>query len=139
VQKTVDENDASIIELNGIVRAKLAVDNPKDVWANYREVGAIWFRGSDRLKPNMALATDFDDDGSQLMIGSLKLSNSTIETFTQYATTENNCFRCHNTEQRLLTSSDGSSLEPLKPTNLNISHAFVNIYTWTQEMAKKNN
>ncbi len=136
VQKTVEENDASIIELNGIVRAKLAADNPKDVWANYREVGAIWFRGSDRLKPDMSFETDFDVDGSQLLIGSLKLSNSTIETFTQYASAENNCFRCHNTEQRLLTASDGSSLEPLKPTNLNISHAFVNIYTWTQEMAK---
>ena len=136
IQGTVDENDAGIKELNAIVRANLKKEG--DVWANYREIGAIWFKTNKGLNPNMSLATDFNDKGNQLLIGSLMLSNPTIETFTQFTSTENNCFRCHNTEQRLLTSSSGRLLDPLKPMNLNISHAFVNIYTWSQEMALDN-
>lgn len=136
IRKNIAINDAGLKELNAIVKSNLSEE--KDVWANYREIGSIWFRAKNALKPDMSLATDFDEKGNQLLIGSMMLSNSTIETYTQFASTENNCFRCHNTEQRLLQSSSGKPLKPLKPMNLNISHAFVNIYTWSQEMALDN-
>lgn len=136
IQKTIDTSHADVTKLNTLVSTRLKEE--KNLWANYRQVGSLWFKGENLLKPNMTLATDFNEDGSQLLIGAMMLSNSTIETFTQVASTENNCFRCHNTEQRLLGTVNGYKLEPLKPTNLNISHAFVNIYTWSQLLEKMN-
>lgn len=130
VQKSVETNDLNVSDMNKAVMPRLAAEG--DVWANYREVGAIWFRPTDALKPGMNLSTDFAPDGSQLLIGSLKLSNATIETFTQVQSTMNNCFRCHNTEQVLPPSA---KYKPLKAMNLNISHAFQNIYFWSQEQA----
>lgn len=118
------QNDGNIAELNKDVGSKLA---STDVWRNYREVGAIWFNTIDGLKPGLDLATD------ELLTGSLKLSNSTIETFTQRASVMENCFRCHNTEQEIAPST---TLSSLPATNLNISHAFQNIFFWSQETAK---
>ncbi len=116
-------NDEHISELNDSVHSSL---DENDVWKNYREVGAIWFLHTDSLKPGQSLATDSNPD----LTGSVSLSNSTIETFTQVASTENNCFRCHNTLQQLPPSRD---LESLPASNLNISHALQNIYFWSQE------
>ena len=124
--KNIKENDDNIKSLNDSVLSKL---DKKDVWRNYYEVGAIWFAAINGLKPNMPLADD------QILTGSLKLSNSTIETFTQVQSTQNNCFRCHNTMHRFPPSAD---LDPLPGLELNISHAFVNIYFWSQELQKKN-
>ena len=132
--------------------AQVQLNQEKDVWANYRQIGSIWFKATNALIPNQTFADDFINEkilaklkqnnsktkkkvGDQFLIGSLALSNSTIETYTQFASAENNCFRCHNTEQRLL----GAELAPLKPMNINISHAFVNMYTWAQEIAAKKN
>ena len=115
-------NDGNIKDLNTSVGALL---NDSDIWKNYQEVGAIWFKGENKLEPGMSLATD------TLLAGSLSLSNSTIETFTQVASTENNCFRCHNTLQQLPPHL--GPLEPLPASNLNISHALLNIYFWSQE------
>ncbi|MCV6587667.1 MAG: hypothetical protein OIF57_01375 [Marinobacterium sp.] len=136
----VPTNIRVVKELNASVKDNLDKD---DVWSNYFEVGAIWFRGANRLKPGMDLAEDYDPDipaddpKHQLLIGSLKLSNSTIETFTQRANTMDNCFRCHNTQYRLPPSGN-PDLQPLKATNLNISHAFMNIYFWSQEQSLNN-
>ncbi len=118
--KNMEINDNNIKKLNASVLASLASD---DVWSNYHEVGAIWFGAIDGLKPNMSLETD------DILTGSLKLSNSTIETFTQTQSTENNCFRCHNTMQRFPPTTD---LDPLPGLNLNISRALENIYFWSQ-------
>ncbi len=118
------QNDANIASLNESVESFF---NEEDVWKNYREVGAIWFNKIDGLKPGMSLATD------ENLTGSLRLSNSTIETFTQVATTENNCFRCHNSLQQL---PQPPGLKPLPASNLNISHALMNIYFWSQEDAQ---
>ncbi|WP_462153174.1 hypothetical protein [Pseudoalteromonas xiamenensis] len=102
---------------------------------NYFEVGAIWINNEaatkdpleSPLKPGLNFATD------DYLTGSLRLSNSTIETYTQSATAMNNCFRCHNTEQAFAPKS---GLKPLPATNLNISHAFQNIFFWSQEKDK---
>lgn len=117
--KNVITNDQNIADLNADVLSHL---NEDDVWRNYFEVGAIWFKGKDKLKPNMPLDTD------EILTGSLKLSNATIETYTQIQSTMNNCFRCHNTEQ-----SFTPGLHPLPGLNINISRAFQNIYFWSQD------
>jgi len=123
------KNDQNIIDLNSHVAAKFGSD---DVWRNYAEVGAIWFKGDNpkTLRPGLNLAQD------TLLSGSLSLSNSTIETFTQVADAQNNCFRCHNTLQALPPKR---GLDPLPASNLNISHAFQNIYFWSQEQTQANN
>lgn len=113
-------NDSAVSQLNDSVHSQLT-----GIWNNYHEVGAIWFKNGSDLKPGLSLEKD------DLLIGSLKLSNSTIETFTQTQSTMNNCFRCHNTQQEF---PPNASLDPLKATNLNISHAFKNIYFWSQEL-----
>jgi hypothetical protein len=135
---SVDSNDANIIALNEAVITNLKTQ--PGPWSNYFEVGAIWFLGIDALKPNMALATDFlpetsIDPKKQLLTGSLKLSNATIETFTQTQSTKQNCFRCHNTEQAFPPTVGEPRLKPLPPLNLNISHSFMNMYFWSQQLA----
>lgn len=116
---SVHTNDQNIDSLNTQVGAKL-----DDVWRNYFEVGAIWFLDGSKFKPGLNLDTD------QLLTGSLKLSNATIETFTQVQSAMNNCFRCHNTQQEFPPKM---SLDPLPPLDINISHALQNIYFWSQE------
>ena len=121
-QAKIKTNDTNINQLNQQVTKILSAE--KDVWANYIEVGAIWFKDTDTLVPNDAMATD------ALMTGSFKLSNSTIETFTQTQSVMNNCFRCHNTEQRF---PPATTMMPLPGLNIDISHIIVNGYFWEQE------
>ncbi|KLN64010.1 hypothetical protein ZX61_17850 [Vibrio sp. VPAP30] len=126
-------NTDNIKSLNASVWANL----PKQLGylSNYFQVGAIWINNTagtndplkSPLKPGLTFATD------EILTGSLRLSNSTIETYTQSATAMNNCFRCHNTEQAFAPKPD---LTPLPATNLNISHAFQNIFFWSQEKDK---
>lgn len=118
----IQTNDQNIELLNNEVRARLTEEG--DVWRHYMEVGAIWFQSDNALEPNDSLATD------KLLTGSLKLSNATIETFTQTQSTMNNCFRCHNTEQRFPPTA---SLNPLPGKDVNISHIIVNGFFWTQK------
>lgn len=123
--QSVPTNIADVKRLNASVLSKMSSG---DVWSNYFEVGAIWFAPGAKLEPNLPLATD------ERLTGSLKLSNAVIETFTQSQSTMNNCFRCHNTLQRFPSKT---SLDPLPGLNLNISHAFVNLYFWSQELAQQ--
>lgn len=118
-------NTDNIKTMNTSVHAHL---NKSEVWKNYHEVGAIWFEKTNNLVPGLTLAND------NRLTGSLKLSNSTIETFTQQTSAMNNCFRCHNTAQQFPPKM---SLDPLPATNLNISHAFQNIFFWSQEDIKE--
>jgi hypothetical protein len=133
ILKNITTNTENIVSLNAIVRTRL-----KDVFANYREIGVIWFAGKNRLEPDMHLTTDLGKDAkgepNQLLIGSLKLSNATIETFTQLASAQENCFRCHNTVGVTNPKGEADGIVGLKAMNLNISHAFLNMYFWSQEM-----
>jgi hypothetical protein len=121
-QDSIKTNDANIALLNDEVMAKLK--QAGDVWANYREVGAIWFLESDNLAPDLPLADD------SRLTGSFKLSNATIETFTQSQSTMNNCFRCHNTAQHF---PPATSMNPMPGLDLNVSRIIVNGYFWSQE------
>lgn len=114
-------NDSNIEQLNDEVRAQLAKE--KSVWQNYYEVGAIWFNEENALTPNQ----DFQNDG--LLTGSINLSNSVIETFTQTQNTMDNCIACHNTEQAFPPES---SMDALPGKNVNISHLLLNFYFMNQ-------
>jgi len=124
VARLMNQNDANVESLNGHVLDSLSTD---DVWSNYEEVGAIWFSQENALTPGDALGTD------ALLIGSLRLSNSTIETFTQTQSVMNNCFRCHNTMQQLTPLASGVQRRGLPAKNINISHIIVNGYFRARE------
>ncbi|RMF12050.1 MAG: hypothetical protein D6757_10205 [Alphaproteobacteria bacterium] len=104
-------NRRAIVDLDRGVRARLSREG--GVWSHYFESGAIWFKDGSQLKPGLGLADD------TLLAGSLKLANTTMETFTQEAADTQNCFRCHNT----LSFQGG-------PPNmdLDISHAFIGYF-----------
>jgi len=115
-------NIANIAMLNDSVLTRLA--DEAGPWKNYFELGAIWFINAGTLTPGLSLQTN------ELMTGSVGLSNATIETFTQVPNVQENCFRCHNTAQ-VFPANTG--MIPMPATNLNISHAFLNLYFWSQE------
>ncbi len=128
-----DCNIANIQSINASVQGQL-----NDVWKNYFEVGAIWFVAEDALAPNCTfqpgsalecIPTPTPDGAPPLLTGSIKLSNSTIETFTQVQSTQNNCFACHNTTQVISPDPRAQSLPGL---NVNISHVVINDYFQAQ-------
>lgn len=116
VPGSTDSNDqqnlAAITTLNQSVWDQLAPDN---LWRNYFEVGAVWTNGD--LQPN--------NDQQANLIGSTKLSNATIETFTQQVASQNNCFSCHNT---LMFNPTDLTIPPLQGTNINLSHIITTAY-----------
>ncbi len=114
------QNVANIASLNTSVDAQLETDS---IWRNYMETGAIWFAAVDGLKPNMAMEGD-------ILTGSVKLSNATIETFTQKVRSEEQCFACHRTDALYPISAPDKVL-PGK--NLNISHILLNAYVQNLE------
>jgi hypothetical protein len=114
------QNSANIGSLNSTVHAGLEADS---VWRNYMETGAIWFSQADALEPNMAM-----DDS--IITGSVKLSNSVIETFTQKVRSEDQCFSCHRTD--MVFPPDAVD-QPLPGKNLNISHILLNAYVQNLE------
>lgn len=111
------DNRSAISHLNDSVHQLM----PKDsIWKNYNEVGAVWFSKSDALKPDWNPNTD-----DSLLIGSTRLSNSTIETFTQNVRGQNECFGCHNT-MALISVPESGKILPGK--NVNTSHILLKNY-----------
>lgn len=125
-----DCNIDNIKSMNAAVDGQL-----NDVWKNYFEVGAIWFNKLDALQPNCtfqpgsALECVPTGGTSPLLTGSVRLSNSTIETFTQVQSTQDNCFACHNTTQVISPDPRAQSLPGL---NVNLSHVVINDYFQAQ-------
>lgn len=75
-------NVATIKSLNQSVRGVLPAGS---VWRNYFLVGAVWTKGG-------ALPATSTNE-----VGSVSLSNATLETFTQATPPQQgNCFGCHN-------------------------------------------
>ena len=125
-----DCNIPNIMSMNASAQSQL-----NDVWKNYFEVGAIWFNQLDALQPNCTFQPGSSlecvppDKKSPLLTGSMRLSNSTIETFTQVQSTQNNCFACHNTTQVISPDPRAQSLPGL---NVNLSHVVINDYFQAQ-------
>jgi hypothetical protein len=100
-------DQANIKSLNESVRAQLEAVS---VWRNYFLVGSVWFDGSNRLEPGLT--------GPYIQrrtTGSVRLSNSTMETFTQLG--RKNCFSCHDSGAR-------GDLG-LPAMNMNLSHVLT--------------
>ena len=109
-------NQNNIERLNGIVH-----DSQPDnsLCQNYHEVGAVWFdldNGS--LHPDWSPTTD-----PNLETGSLTLSNSVIETFTQDPNQQDGCFSCHNTT-RFMPDKE----HEIKGKNVLTSHIILKNY-----------
>lgn len=110
-------NQSHIMDLNTSVKSQL---DASSIWRNYFEVGAIWFNNPDLLKPNWN-PTLVDS----ILTGSLQLSNSTIETFTQKIVSENECFSCHNSSAM---TDVPAGVNMLGGKNINLSHILLKNY-----------
>lgn len=119
-----DNNIGNIKSLNDSVHASL-----DGVWNNYFEVGAIWFSSGNALKPNCSFQPGSlecrADPAKPLLTGSTQLSNTTVETFTQSQSAQDNCFACHNTLQVISPNAKAPSLPGL---DVDISHVLINHY-----------
>jgi hypothetical protein len=117
-------NVANIVTINKSVHAQL-----KDLWKNYFEVGAIWFSSPDALEPNCTFQPGAlecpAEKGQPILTGSTHLSNTTVETFTQTQSTQDNCFACHNTVQ---VSATNPTMQSLPGLDVDISHVLINQY-----------
>lgn len=111
---STNPNITIIKDLNASVWKQLAKGN---IWKNYMEGGAIWTHGTNQFGPNKT----FQDQ----LLGCTTLSNTVIETFTQNLASQHNCFSCHNT---LMYSPSNLALDPLRGTNLNLSHLILDAY-----------
>ena len=119
-------NQENIEHLNQNIKSQLE----GSVWANYFEVGAVWFNTSKgTLKPNWSPNVD-----DSMVTGSLKLSNSTIETFTQKVGSMNQCFSCHNT---MSVTSLPEGIETLAGKNANTSHVLLKNYQKGGEVQRR--
>jgi hypothetical protein len=117
-------NVGNIKSMNDSVHSQL-----KDVFNNYFEVGAIWFNAENALKPNCTFQPGSLECRNQpdtpILTGSTQLSNTTVETFTQAQSAQNNCFACHNTVQ---VTSPNAAVPSLPGLNVDISHVLINKY-----------
>jgi hypothetical protein len=121
-----ETNVANIKTLNESAQSQL-----KDVWNNYFEVGAIWFSSANALKPNCTFqpgsleCRPASAPDQAILTGSTQLSNTTVETFTQSQSAQDNCFACHNTVQVISQNTRAPSLPGL---NVGLSHVLINDY-----------
>lgn len=117
-------NVDNIKSLNASVHSQL-----KGVWNNYFEVGAIWFSSADALKPNCTFQPGALEcpakPGMPILTGSTQVSNTTVETFTQSQSAQDNCFACHNTVQ---VTSQTTQVPSLPGLNVDISHVLIDEY-----------
>jgi hypothetical protein len=104
-----NQDTTNIKSLNQSVHDQLTANS---VWKNYFLVGGVWFADGKNLKPGLN-----GIDMQMFAVGSVQLSNSTMETFTQQpfptpVGPRSNCFSCHKT----------ASQPSLGAKNLNLSH-----------------
>lgn len=114
-----DTNQGNIDMLNASVHSQLPENS---LWKNYMEVGAVWFNIDKGV-----LVPDWTPNADSLnrITGSIKLSNATIETFTQNIVSQNECFSCHNTLAVTFTPK-GTPILPGK--NASTSHILLKNY-----------
>jgi len=116
-----DDDPDVIRDLNDSVHRMLS---PNSVWRNYSFMGAMWLNDPER---DFKEYSDFnrtaaDLAGTKVLGGDAKLSNTTMETFTQ---SNENCFSCHNT----LAQSVGHG-DSIPGKRLNMSHALSAAYMY---------
>jgi hypothetical protein len=116
-----DDDPSTIVSLNESVHKQLP---PKrSVWRNYDLKGATWLEKPAR---DFEAGVDFTALQAQrptdkILAGDTKLSNTTMETFTQAT---QNCFSCHRTTEERIPQSDDAF--PAK--KITISHILTTAY-----------
>jgi hypothetical protein len=104
------ENITAIQQLNTALvgptgmLTQLPASNPMSVWQNYEMIGGLWTKGGvESCDPTLnncnlpVINTYYAADPTNMQRGSLQLTNMTLETFQQGATSQiPNCFGCHN-------------------------------------------
>lgn len=110
--------DPAITDLNQQMTTLFAGKDPagKDWRRNYRLVGAVWMNQprKDGFKEGMVFSND-----DPLLAGENRLSNASIESFTQTAAPH--CFSCHTTDVQ--DQDLGTKFLPAR--RINISHVFT--------------
>jgi hypothetical protein len=106
-------------ELNKDVTARLAIDG--DIATHYRLIGSLWVKDG-ALQPNQIPGLP------DSQAGSIRLANTTMETFRQSV---GNCFSCHNTKP--FAYNDVS----LPALNLNLSHTLIQSYVTNKQLLKR--
>ena len=116
-----EEDPEEIISLNASVHTQLPTGLA--VWKNYKMIGAVWL---DDPAASFQPGKKFDVDAE--LAGETKLSNATMETFTQEG--KQHCFQCHDTRQQ--PQSGGNIVLPAK--KINVSHILVNAYLFGRQL-----
>jgi len=96
--------------------------------SGYSEVGAVWSNKDDRNEWPLIQKEKLNVTFQNQLTGSTVLSNPVIETFTQTQVGADNCLTCHNSLQ---FQPSNPSIDPLKPSMLNLSHFLMQIYVDT--------
>ncbi|OAB78794.1 hypothetical protein [Cochleicola gelatinilyticus] len=123
-----ETNQKNITNLNENVASQISAQS---VWRNYFEVGAVWFNTS-----KGTLAPNWNPNVVDSMVtGSIKLSNATIETFTQKVRSQNQCFSCHNSNAM---TNVPTGMKLLGGKNINLSHILLNNYNDGKEIPLPN-
>ena len=111
-------DQANVKSLNQSVHAQL---KPDSVWKNYILVGSVWFARGNNLEPGL--------EGPYIqrrVEGSVRLSNATMETFTQLG--RKNCFACHDTGTRADIG--------LPAMNMNLIHSLTDALLHRDQLAR---
>jgi hypothetical protein len=131
-----NEPDPDVKSLNESVQPLLI--KAKSVWQNYMLVGAVWLRNSpESFVPGLDFVKESTEDpesAQSILQGEFRLSNSTIETFTQHdipfvgqpGPSLSNCFRCHNT--KFDTQTVNGVQKTLNNKLINVSHVLKNAF-----------
>jgi hypothetical protein len=113
-----DDNRNNISALNGSVHTRLQATDPSSKWLHYDLIGSVWTTGN--LVPDQFITV-------QDSIGSIRMSNTTMETTTQ---DQGNCFSCHDTRH---VKQQGITLGG---KNLNISHILRDNFIQSSELLR---
>jgi len=130
-----EQDPAEIRDLNDSVHAQL---NQSSVWKSYGLVGALWLEhpGTDFKSGQDFDATaeqlvdaghppfskEFEDGMDAFFGGEYRLSNSTMETFTQ---PQKHCFSCHSTEKE---KNAPAGFLPFPARKVGVSHILREAY-----------
>src|SRR4051812_4325529 len=116
------ELDPAIKTLNANVHAMIDASAPNlAVWKNYRLTGAVWLNNPGYFREGSDFADeDLKQPERKILGGETKLSNATMETFTQGLKV--NCFNCHR------TTGESSGDIQLKAKRIGVSHILTNAY-----------
>ena len=124
-------NNDSVNQVNASAAGQVPSELPA---SGYSEVGAVWSNIDDQNEWSLIQQKKLNVTFQNQLTGSTVLSNPVIETFTQTQAGADNCLTCHNSLQ---FQPSNPSIDPLKPSMLNLSHFLMQIYVDTAKGVDK--